>query len=229
MISQIVSYIAEDKNILVEDALKSFFDTNISKKIEDVETGYYLESPSYVYEILKKEEGFMSVNEIIKKRKSIRKYEKGAVVTEEQIKTILEAGMLAPSACNSRPFQFIVVRNREKLEEIMKIHPYTQMLETASLAIIVCADLNLQNEISEGYFPEDCGAVTENMLLQATELELGTCWCGVYPKEDKVANFRKLFNLPENIVPFNVIAVGKPAEEFGSRGFYEEEKVTWID
>ena len=66
----------------------------------------------------------MSINEIIKKRKSIRNYEKEASVTEEQIKTILEAGMLAPSACNSRPWEFIVVRNREKLEEIMKIHPF---------------------------------------------------------------------------------------------------------
>jgi hypothetical protein len=50
----------------------------------------------------------------------------------------------------------------------------------------------------------------------------------VYPKEDKVPAFKKLFHLSDNIVPINVIAVGVPDEDFGSRGFYEEEKVTWI-
>ena len=170
----------------------------------------------------------MSINEIIKKRKSIRNYKKNEIVTEEQVKTILEAGMLAPSACNIRPWNFIVVQNREKLKEIMEKHPYTKMLQTASLAIIVCIDLDLKNKTSEGFFPQDCGAATQNILLQSAELGLGTCWCGVYPKEDKVKYFKEIFELSENIVPINVIAVGVPDEEWGSRGFYEEDKVKWI-
>jgi len=87
----------------------------------------------------------MTVNEIIKKRKSIRRYEEGAIVTDDQVKTILEAAMLAPSAANSRPWEFTVVRNRDKLNEVTKIHPYTQMLKTASLAILVCADVESQS------------------------------------------------------------------------------------
>ena len=55
IISQVVSYIAEDGNIPAEKALQIFFSSKLSKKIEDIETGYYLESPGYVYEILKKE------------------------------------------------------------------------------------------------------------------------------------------------------------------------------
>ena len=55
VISRIVSYIAEDENINTEKALQVFFSSNLSKKIEDIETGYYLESPSYIYEIFKKE------------------------------------------------------------------------------------------------------------------------------------------------------------------------------
>ena len=55
IISQVVSYIAEDEKITTEKALQIFFFSELSKKIEDIETGYYLESPSYVYEILKKE------------------------------------------------------------------------------------------------------------------------------------------------------------------------------
>jgi len=164
----------------------------------------------------------------IRDRKSVRNYVPKASVSEGQIKELLEAAMLSPSACNSRPWQFIVVQNRIQLNEITKIHPYTQMLTTASCAIVVCADLNLQSGVSEGFFPQDCGAATQNILLQAAELGLGTCWCGIYPKEDKVRAFRSLFELPDNVVPFCVIAVGVPAEEIGGRGFYEEGKVKWV-
>ncbi|MDR2719958.1 MAG: nitroreductase family protein [Nitrososphaerota archaeon] len=164
----------------------------------------------------------------IKDRKSIRNYAPHANVSDGQIKELLEAAMLAPSACNSRPWTFIVVQNREKLDEITKIHPYTQMLTTASCAIIVCADLNLQSGVSEGFFPQDCGAATQNILLQAAELGLGTCWCGIYPKEDKVRAFHSLFELSNSIVPFCVIAIGVPDEAIGSRGFYEEGKVKWV-
>jgi nitroreductase len=164
----------------------------------------------------------------IRDRKSIRNYLLKANTSEEQIKELLEAAMLAPSACNSRPWEFIVVQNRAKLEKITKIHPYTQMLTTASCAIVVCADLDLQSGVSEGFFPQDCGAATQNILLQAVELGLGTCWCGIYPKEDKVKAFRSLFELSGNIVPFCVIAVGVPNEEIGSRGFYEGNKVKWV-
>ena len=55
VISHVIYYISKDKNIDTEQALKIFFSSDLSKKIEDTETGYYLESPSYIYEILKKE------------------------------------------------------------------------------------------------------------------------------------------------------------------------------
>ena len=169
----------------------------------------------------------MSVNEIIKKRKSIRAYKEGAVVTDDAIKTILEAAMLAPSARNTRPWEFIIVKNRDKLESITSLpNSHYNMLKTASLAIIVCA--NMEQQVG-GFFPQDCAAATQNILLQSAELGLGSCWCGIYPKEDKVSEFRSLFDLSESIVPFSVIAIGEPAEEFGGRGFYEESKVKWID
>jgi nitroreductase len=170
----------------------------------------------------------MTVSEIIRKRKSIRNYKRGAEVSDEALKIMLDAAMLAPSACNMRPWKFIVVRDREILNKITEIHPYTAMLKTACAAILVLADLNIHNGVSEGAFPQDCGAASENILLQAAELGIGTCWCAVYPKENTVAEIKKLFDLPENIIPFNVIAVGVPNEEFGGRGFYEEEKVKWL-
>jgi len=168
----------------------------------------------------------MTVIEAIRKRRSIRKFKSGAEVTDEQVRLLLEVAMLAPSACNTRPWEFIVVKDREKLEQIRKTHPYTGMLETASLAIVVCALPDVQKDIASDYYPQDCGAATENILLAAVELGLGACWCGVYPKEERIAEIRKIFGTEK--LPFNVIAVGVPDEDPDPRGQYDENKVTYV-
>jgi nitroreductase len=171
----------------------------------------------------------MTVMEAIRNRRSIRKFKPGAEVTDEQIKLMLEAAMLAPSACNTRPWEFIVVKDREKLEQIRKKHPNTGMLETATLAIVICAlpeaQENVRNGLPKGYYPQDCGAATQNILLAAVELGLGACWCGVYPKEDRIAAIREILGTEK--LPFCVIAVGVPDEEPEARGQYEASKVTY--
>ena len=170
------------------------------------------------------------INEIIKKRKSIRNYDPKRNVSDEQIKELLAAAMLAPSACNLRPWEFIAINNRDILNKITNIHPHTQMLKTASCAILVCGLPTLQKgRAGEGMWQHDCGAATENILLQAASMDLGTCWCGLHPVERLMNGIRELFELPETVVPFSCIAVGYPAEEFGGRGYYDESKVRWIE
>jgi nitroreductase len=166
--------------------------------------------------------------EAIENRRSIRKFNPEKPVTREQLNRLLEAGMLAPSACNSRPWEFIVVTKREVLDEIVRVHPYAGMCATAAAAIIVVAIPQTGN-VPEGYFPQDCGAATQNILLEAASLGLGTCWCGVYPRDVLIASIRKLFNIREPKIPFNVIAIGTPAEAPQRRGFFEEAKVTYIE
>lgn len=167
------------------------------------------------------------MNELIEKRSSIRKFIPGRAVTKEQLDRLLGAAMMAPSACNSRPWEFIAVTKRDVLDEIVKIHPYAGMCQTASAAIIVVAVPQTEGG-PVGYFPQDCGAATENILLEAVSLGLGTCWCGVYPREERIASIRKLFDIPEPKIPFNVIAIGYPDEAPSRRGFFEEAKVRYI-
>jgi nitroreductase len=167
------------------------------------------------------------LSELIKKRRSIRKFQSGKPVTREQLNTLLESAMLAPSACNSRPWEFIAITKREILDEIARIHPYARMCETAAAAIVIVAVP--QDGRPEGYFPQDCGAATQNILLEAVSMGLGSCWCGVYPKEERIAEFRKLFNIKEPKIPFCVIAIGTPDESPQRRGFFEEPKVTYIE
>ncbi len=168
----------------------------------------------------------MNTLETIRSRRSIRKYQAGAVIPKEDLKQILEAAMMAPSACNTRPWEFVVVEDREKLDAIMAIHPYVSMLKTASLAIVVCAKPETQIGICEGYFPQDCGAATQNILLAAKGLGYGTCWCGVYPREERVAEVAKV--LGKECTPFAIVALGVADEEPAARGFYDEERVTWM-
>ena len=79
------------------------------------------------------------MNDFIRERRSIRRFDPTIPVTREQLDQLLEAAMLAPSACNSRPWEFIAVTKRELLNEIAKIHPHAWMCGSATAAIIVVA------------------------------------------------------------------------------------------
>jgi len=153
-------------------------------------------------------------------RRSIRKYT-AEPVGEQNIKTLLEAAMAAPSASNRKPWHFVVVTDRKKLDALADSHPYGKMLFEAPLCFAVCGDPT----ISERFWVQDCSAATENLLLAAVALDLGAVWLGAYPSEERVAAIRKVLGVPNNIVPLNLISMGHPAEQKGPRTQYDEERV----
>lgn len=142
-------------------------------------------------------------------RRSIRKY-KSLPVENEKIHTILRAAMYAPSSEDKRPWHFIIVKNREIIEKFQRIQQYASALTEAPLLIVVCADSKIQQE--EVYYLEDCAAATQNLLLAANELELGTCWLGLNPKDKNAKEIKELLNLPMHVEPFCGIAVGYPGK-----------------
>jgi len=107
-------------------------------------------------------------------RRSIRRFS-DQKIDREQILTLLTAAMYAPSAVNMQPWHFVVIDDPTMMETIMEIHPYARMLQTASHAVVVCGDEQLQH--GDGYWVVDCGAATQNLLL--AEHALG------YPEEQK--------------------------------------------
>ena len=153
-------------------------------------------------------------------RRSIREYTAEAI-DEKDIRTMLEAAMAAPSASNRKPWHFIVVTDRQFLDNLAKVHPYGKMLSKAPLCIVVCGDTT----ISARYWVQDCSAAAENLLLAAAALGLGAVWLGVYPREERVGPIRKALNIPETIVPLNLISIGHPAEEKEPRTQYDEHRV----
>ena len=168
----------------------------------------------------------MNVTEAIRARRSIRKY-KPDPVPQEHISLILEAAMMAPSACNCRPWEFVVVSDPDLKNQLANHHPYANHLRTCPVGIVVCGRPDLQDHICPGYFPADCGAAVENLLLQALELGYGTCWCGVYPRQERMDAVAGVLKI-ENTVPFALITLGVPDETPTPRGFYDEGRVTWL-
>ena len=105
-------------------------------------------------------------------RKSVRTYlNKG--VEKEKIDLMLRAGMAAPSGKDVRPWEFIVVSDRAKLDSMAAALPYAKMLTQARNAIIVCGD-----SVRSSYWYLDCSAAAQNILLAAESLGLGGCMDG---------------------------------------------------
>ena len=164
----------------------------------------------------------MDAMQAILGRRSIRKY-KTEPVSEIEIKKLLEAAMAAPSGHNKQPWQFIVIRDKPTMLEIPKFHSYSKMLEQAPVAIIVCGDLDVSGD--SDFWPQDCAAATQNILLAAHSIGLGAVWLGVYPNKDLIEGVRKLLNIPSRVMPFCIISVGNPLEQKPPANRYNEAKI----
>jgi nitroreductase len=164
----------------------------------------------------------MEAFEAILSRRSIRKYLQ-TPVSEHDIHQLLDAAMNAPSSSNGQPWHFVVVSDRKLLDEIPRFHAYSGMLKEAPLAVVVCGDTSLEK--TKGVWVQDCSAATQNLLLAARALGLGSVWLGVYPLEERMAGVRALLGLPDRIIPLAIIAVGHPAESKPPANRFNPERV----
>lgn len=153
-------------------------------------------------------------------RRSVRSYT-GEPVSEDDVTALLEAGMAAPSASNRKPWHFVAVTERAKLDQLATIHPYGKMLSTAGLCIGVCGD----RDASPDFWVQDCSAATENILVAAATLGLGAVWIGVHPREERERELKQFLGIPENVGLLCLIAVGHPSERPPARTQYDEPRV----
>lgn len=168
----------------------------------------------------------MELKEVLLKRRSVRKFTE-ELVSDDMIEELLHAAMSGPSACNRKPWDFYVVTNEEKLEELKSASKFTKF--SAKLAIIVCGNLSraLPMQLAS-YWIQDCSAATENILLRVADLGLGAVWCGIHPQKQAEERVSKMLDIPKTQVPLNVIFIGHPAEEPEARDQYEEKCVHYI-
>lgn len=164
----------------------------------------------------------MNVLEAIDSRRSVRDFT-GEAISEQDLKAILKAGFQAPSAHNLEPREFVVVKDKKIIEEIVKFHKYAKMMPQAGCGIIVCGDTTKQDVL--GFLISDCSASIQNMLLAAHGLDLGAVWCGVYPREHLIKGMTDVLNLPEHIVPVGMVVVGVKDEGPAAIDRYDENKI----
>ena len=153
-------------------------------------------------------------------------------VGQEQIDTLLHAAMAAPSAMDYDPWHFIVIHDNAIKQELKTRLPFAKMITDSCTAIVVCGDASLYEHVSQRdgedntlYWVEDCSAASQNLLLAAHALGLGAVWTGVFPLKSRITLLQCLLQLPEHIVPLNLILVGHPVAPIPPKNKWDANKV----
>jgi nitroreductase len=152
----------------------------------------------------------MKFIELAEKRRSIRGY-KSDPVPDELLNEILQAGNLAPTAKNSQPFHFIVVRDPDTLDELAAAYPRPFFRE-APVVIVICTEpaKGWTRDLHDGknYCEVDAAIAVDHMTLAAADLGLGTCWIAAFDP----AKVKTTMGLPEGIEPIALLTLGYPNE-----------------
>ncbi len=156
-------------------------------------------------------------------RRSIRKYT-DQPVEPEKLDLLLQAGMAAPSAMNCKPWEFIVVTKPDTLAQFRQKLMFGD--RNAPAAIVVCGNPGLStNPAARLFWTQDCSAATENILVAAAGLGLGTVWVGVHPVVTFVRTVRKILSIPRGVTPLCLIYVGYAETPKPARTQYDPARV----
>ena len=164
----------------------------------------------------------MDTFEAIMGRRSIRKF-KGTPIPEGVIEKALRAAMAAPSAGSQLCWSFIVVVDPEVLNEIADKHKNAHMCASAQAGVLFVGDPS--SERFGPFWQQDMGACVQNFLLAVHALGLAACWTGIWPREQRAEDFRKMFDVPKELVPLAFVPVGYADEVKEPVDRFDEERV----
>ena len=152
----------------------------------------------------------MSVPDIIRIRRSIRKY-KSDPIPEELLDQMLEALRLAPSACNYQPWRFIVVRDAATLQAVAHASRDQMFIAQAPVVIVGCGFPDKAFQRMGGYgnsIDLDLAIALDHLMLAAAEAGLGTCWIGAFDEQA----VKDILGVPEDAKVVALTPLGYPAE-----------------
>jgi nitroreductase len=151
----------------------------------------------------------MNFLELAKARYSVRSFKKDDI-EESKLNAILEAGRVAPSACNKQPQKIFVVKSEEARAKLAAVCRFTF---DAPVVLVVCYDKerSWQNDLMPGYHSgeTDAAIVCTHMMLAAADMGIGSCWVGYFNADD----IAKTLELPENIQITAMLPMGYPADD----------------
>jgi nitroreductase len=154
---------------------------------------------------------YLELLEVLKTRRSIRKY-KSTPIPDEVMKKIISATRLAPSANNAQPWKFIVVRDEDLKIKLTQACNNKKWIAEAPVVIVACGFPEEADAYMGGYmnsFPVDVAIALDHLVLSATNLGLGSCWIGRF-KEEKV---KELLQIPMDVKVVALIPLGYSNEE----------------
>jgi nitroreductase len=144
---------------------------------------------------------------VINQRRSVRNFS-DKTVAKEMVELILRAGMQAPSAGNQQPWEFLVLEENTDLQKAAEMSPYATPIARSSVTIIVLGNTERCRFVEN--MAQDLSAATQNMLLEATNLGIGSVWMAIDPNEERAKYVQEAFGLTENLKPFAAVAFGYP-------------------
>ena len=159
-------------------------------------------------------------------RISVRKYE-DRPVEKEKIMEILRAGMQAQSACNQQPWEFYVVTDKEKIQKLSKVTPYTGC--AAGAPVVIVPVYHTEGLIAPSFTQIDMAIAQQNIWLETDAQGLGGVWFGIAPVEDRMEEVHRLLDLPANVKVFSMFALGYPAETRPQQNRFVPERIHFIE
>lgn len=169
----------------------------------------------------------MDALDMILSRRSTRRFI-DKPIAPEKLHKLLEAAMSGPCCVNARDWAFIVVTDRQKLNLMADANGRpAQPLRNAAAGILVCGDMARAFAPAKDYWITDGAIAAQNICLCAQALGIGAVWLGTWPQMERVEAQKRLFNLPEQIVPHSIIALGYPEDDITSarESRYEADRV----
>lgn len=170
----------------------------------------------------------MDVLEVIRNRFSCRSYIEKEV-KDELIFEILKYANLAPSAGNLQTWRFIIIKEKEKKEQLVEACLKQDFIAEAPVLIVICGDVDYMKRFyknkGELYSIQECATVTQNILLAATEFGLGSCWIGAFD----VNMVKRFLNIPENVMPYAIITLGYTREKIPEKQIYGLDTKTYFN
>ena len=163
------------------------------------------------------------MNDIFK-RVSIRKYE-ARPVEREKLEALLRAAMAAPSARNQQPWEFYVVTDRELLEKLSRVSPYTHCTAGAPAAIV---SAYRENTGAPDFAQVDMSICMENLWLACVEQGLGGVWLGIAPVESRMRAVEEILSIPAGQRAFAIFPLGYPAEVRTQQDRFDPERIHYL-
>jgi nitroreductase len=154
----------------------------------------------------------MEYSDLIRTRESIRNYDPGRPVPKEILEKILDAGRIAPSACNNQPWKFLVISSSKVLEKVRASYNREWFKEAPHILVILGLRDQAWNRSYDGYNPieTDVAIALTHIILAAENEGVGTCWIAAY----NPVILREALNLKENQLVFGITPLGYPKPGF---------------